>query len=321
MASAAPAAGALTAGALGAMVSTLKVLVLLAGDTLFAASVAVACTACVPSPRAVTGVQVKTPAAVAVVLQTAAPSTRTATVLLASAVPLYVGVAVESAAPFAGAETTGAAGLTVSTMKEIVLLAGEMLPAASAAMALTEWAPWLSAVTGVQLNVPAARAVVEHTVAPSTEMVTVLPASAVPLYVGVAVESVAPLAGVATTGATGITVSTVKEFALLTGDTLPAASVAMALTEWAPWLSAVAGVQLKVPAATAVVEHTVAPSTETVTVLPASAVPLYAGVAVLSVLPADGAVTAGASGTMVSTVKVLVLLPGEALFAASVAVA
>ena len=78
---------------------------------------------------------------------------------------------------------------------------------------------------------------------------------------------------------------------------------------------------MKTPAEVAVTLQTTAPSTCTTTELPASAVPLYAGVAVLSVLPADGAVTAGASGTMVSTVKVLVLLPGEALFAASVAVA
>ncbi len=79
---------------------------------------------------------------------TTAPSTETVTVLPASAVPLIAGVGLLIEAPFAGALTTGAAGAVVSTVKGTAAELGEVLPAASVAVALALCAPsarvWLA---------------------------------------------------------------------------------------------------------------------------------------------------------------------------------
>ena len=57
------------------------------------------------------------------------------------------------------------------------------------------------------------------------------------------------------------------------------------------------------------------------TVALASALPLIVGVVLLVVLPLVGAVTIGAGGGVVSTVKLTVVELGDVLFEASVAVA
>ena len=68
--------------------------------------------------------------------------------------------------------------------------------------------------------------------------------------------------------------STMKLLVLELGLVLPATSIAVARTVWGPSASGAAGVRLQVPAAVAVVVPTDTPSTMTVTVEPASAVPL-----------------------------------------------
>ena len=81
-------AGAVTAGTEGARLSTVKVLVLLTGEALVAASRLIALTECGPALRAAGCGQLKAPAAEATPTQTDAPSTLTVTLLLGSAVPL-----------------------------------------------------------------------------------------------------------------------------------------------------------------------------------------------------------------------------------------
>src|SRR5207237_134271 len=103
-------------GAFGATVSTLKLRGLLGLDVFAAASVAVATARCAPSAMAAAGMQVNAPLASAATVHTGAPSTVTRTVLLASAVPLKVGVDVESTARSAGVLSTGAEGAAVSTV-------------------------------------------------------------------------------------------------------------------------------------------------------------------------------------------------------------
>ncbi len=162
---------------------------------------------------------------------TTVPFNETVTVLWASAVPERTGVVALTNAPLAGVSTTGAEGATVSTLKELGLETGLVLPAASVARAVAEWSPCESAVLGVKLQWPELSASAVPATIPSKDTVTVLWASAVPEMRGVEVLTMAPLAGVTTNGATGATVSTVKERELVAGPVLPAASAAWAVTE------------------------------------------------------------------------------------------
>ena len=105
--------------------------------------------------------------------------------------------------------------------------------------------------------------------------VTVLPASAVPVSVGVLSPVVVPLAGASTTGAGGGVVSTMNVLVAESGLVLPTESVARASTVCTPSESTVVGVKLQSPLAdTVTVEVSTFPSTMRVTVLPGSAVPL-----------------------------------------------
>ena len=106
-------------------------------------------------------------------------------------------------------------------MKVFVFELGLVLPAASVAVARTVWLPSASGVVGVKLQLPLASAVVVPTAVPSTITVTVLPASAVPLYVGVVSFVVEPFAGVVTTGAAGAVVSTMNVFVFELGLVCP----------------------------------------------------------------------------------------------------
>ena len=73
-----------------------------------------------------------------------------------------------------------------------------------------------------------------------SRIVTVLLASAVPAIVGLLLFVEADVVVIA--GAVGTVVSTVSVIAVEAADTLPAASVALAVIEWAASLKAVTGV-------------------------------------------------------------------------------
>ncbi|TYZ39161.1 hypothetical protein C2U34_26325, partial [Ralstonia solanacearum] len=118
-------------------------------------------------------------------------------VLLASAVPVRVGVASLVAPPAAmvpvsGATLsvtltrTGAAGAAVSTVRANAELAVLTLPAASVAVAVRLWLPSANAVVGEKVQLPEASAVVVPTSVMPSKMLMVLLASAVPVSVGVA---------------------------------------------------------------------------------------------------------------------------------------
>jgi hypothetical protein len=119
-------------------------------------------------------------------------------------------------------------------VKVLVLLLTLVLPAASVAVALTVWLPWAKAVGWLRLQLPLAVAVVVPMLLPSTIIVTVELASAVPEYNGVVMFVKLPLAGVRATGAAGGVVSTVKLLVLELALAAELPTIAVALTVWLP---------------------------------------------------------------------------------------
>ena len=204
-----PLAGVETTGADGAVVSMVKVFIAEALETLPPASVAVTCTVWLPSAIAADGVKEKGPVAPAMVVPMGKPSTYTVTVVLASAVPVTGGRLLLVRLPFAGVLRVGAVGGVASTVKVFTTEAGEGLPAASAAVALTVCEPGVRALAETQDHAPSTSAEVTQTAAPSSEAVTRAPGSEVPVSVGRG-PVVLPFAGEVTTGAAGERVSTRK---------------------------------------------------------------------------------------------------------------
>ena len=194
---------AVSTGAAGAPVSTLKLTVPEASPVLPAASVAVSEMACGPSPSGVAGVKLQVPAASAIRLPRMMAPSRMVMVASGSALPVKVGVvssvvvpsligAVTAPASSPMAVSTGAAGAPVSTLKLTVPEAGPVLPAASVAVSEMACGPSPSGVAGVKLQVPAASAIaVPRMMAPS-RMVMVASGSALPVKVGVVSSVVVP---------------------------------------------------------------------------------------------------------------------------------
>jgi hypothetical protein len=179
------AAGAVSTGDSGATVSTEKPRVAEGTLVLPAASVAVALAVCAPCASGAATVKLQVPEGLAVTVPAFAPSSFTLTVLLASAVPEMTGVGVLTKA--AGPMSTGAAGATVSTVKPRAEEGALVLPAASVAVAVTVCAPCVSGEAVARLQSPEASAVTVLALPPSSRTATVLPASAVPEMIGVAV--------------------------------------------------------------------------------------------------------------------------------------
>src|SRR5206468_984490 len=152
-------------GAGGAAVSTVSVRAADADDVLPLASVAVAVSVWLPSPRSVVGVKLQTPLASAVAVPSEVVPSRTVTVLFASAVPVMVGVAslvwlspcVPVSLAAASVSPVGAAA-AVSMVNARDADAVEVLPAASAAVAVSAWLPSPSADAGVKFQAPSAPA-------------------------------------------------------------------------------------------------------------------------------------------------------------------
>ena len=188
-----PALGADTVGATGATVSTVNARVV-AGPVLPAGSVAVTANTCGPLLRGVVGVQLQLPLASAVAVQTGAPPSVTFTVLPGSAVPLIVGSVLDVVLLAAGEVTTGAVGAVVSTVNVRV---GEVRlpPPESVTVAAMVCGPLLSALLGVQFQLPLASAVVLHNVTPPS-LTTTLPLGApVPAMTGVVTLNTWPAVG------------------------------------------------------------------------------------------------------------------------------
>ena len=106
------------------------------------------------------GVKLQSPEPSAVVLPSAITPSYTVTVLLASAVPLIVGVVSEVCVPSAGVTITGAAGAIESIVTSTWFDAPLTLPAASVAVAVKLCAPSASGAAGVKVQSPDPSAVV-----------------------------------------------------------------------------------------------------------------------------------------------------------------
>ena len=74
--------------------------------------------------------------------------------MLASAVPVKVGVLSLVTAPSAGAVIVGADGAEVSTVISVIPEVALMLPAASVAVAAISWSPSAKPVPGVKVQTP-----------------------------------------------------------------------------------------------------------------------------------------------------------------------
>ena len=267
------------------------------------------------------GAQLHAPFASAVAIHTGVVPSTTVIWLDASAVPAITGVVSLIEPPDAGLLTTGAAGAVVSTVSSRATELALVFPAASVAVATRACEPSLSAVPDVQLQLPFASAVAVQIVVLPSLTATLLFASAVPLIVGLVLFVTVPETGLVSSGADGGVWSIVKVTAADAGLALPAGSVATAVNVCEPSLSAVPGMQFHAPALFAItVQMTVLPSL-TVTLLPASAVPLIEGCEVVSVAPAVGPLMTGATGAVVSIVNASAVETGLALPAASVATA
>ena len=204
-----------------------------------------------------------------------------------------VGASVPSAPP----------GLVLSTVTPIRLPSSLVLPDSSVWRASTSPSAYSPAGSSKPLPAPsfqvAPPSVEYDQVAPGSRPATVTVPSMVTPSPSVPVSFAN-----ASVGAFGATVSTVSSNVLLTGDSFPATSVAMAVKLWPP--SARAGVsKLQFPPLSVTVVPIALPSRNTVTVLPASAVPLKIGV-VSSVLDPAGRspVTLPVSSVAVSIVGI-----------------
>ena len=175
----------------------------------------------------------------------------------------------------------------------------ETLPAESVAVVVSEYTPSSSAVVRVMEKLPLSSAVVVPKTTDPFLRVTIELASAVPDIVGV--ESFVSEILVKEVGTFGAVVSIVIERAEEVEDTLPAASVAVAVIEYVPSSSAEVRVMEKLPLLSAVPVPTEEELIKRVTVEPASAVPVIVGVESLVVVE-EVAKEVGASGTVVSIV-------------------
>ncbi len=219
--------------------------------------------------------------------------------------------------------TVGIAGAVVSIVRLNAALGVLTLPAVSVAVTVMACAPSPKPVLGVNVQLPDASAVaVPSSVVPSYTLI-VLPASAVPVSVGV-VSSVLPPETIAPTieptssvtplivGAAGAVTSPVT-VTDADGPVLPAASVTVTPIT-VPTGSGVVGVYVHAPlgSATTVASGVPSPFVSMFTVAPASAVPDNDVPSV--------AFTVGIAGAVVSTVRPNAALGALTLPAASVAV-
>jgi hypothetical protein len=237
-------------------------------------------------------------------------------VLPAGAVPMKVGVvslvrlSVLDAPVSEAATRSGTDGATTELLT-IVIESGDVaalvLPAASVAVAVMACVPWARAeLVTVQLPLESAVAV-PIWVEPANTL-TVLPASAVPVKVGVVsvvtlsvldepVSDAAVRSGVETAGAAASIWTVIADDAALV---LPELFVAVAVMTSVPWPRVTVAVQLP-PESAVVVPISVEPE-YSFTVLPAGAVPVNVGVVslvLLSVLDApvsDAATRSGVDG-------------------------
>ena len=131
----APFAGTIDDGAVGRVVSIVKLLMSEKPLVLPARSVTVTFMVCKPSASALPGLYDQLPEALVVAVPIGAPSRYTATVLLGSAVPVKVGGLLLVLAPLAGVTARAAAGALVSIVKVLVLEKPPVLPAASVDLA------------------------------------------------------------------------------------------------------------------------------------------------------------------------------------------
>ena len=148
-----------------------------------------------------------------------------------------------------------AGGGVISTVKVKPPEGELLLPAASVATTVKVCEPLLIGVAGVKLHAPLLSATAVPMLLPSRRMVTVAPGSAVPLSVGVGSLVVSPTSSAPVrpstlsttcvmTGVPGATLSTVILQVFDVPLTLPAASMAFALSTWPPSCRCTLGVKL-----------------------------------------------------------------------------
>jgi hypothetical protein len=313
-----PLVGDVINGANGAVESIRIVTTVLEGDIFPDVSVDFAVKLCDPDVSALDGVNVKV-APVTVAVPADVPSTYTVTVVPATVVPDIIGITLFVEIPVKGIDIVGAVGATVSIVRDIDVLNGDVFPAVSVAFEVTLCVPSAILVVGVKVNVPAGDAVVVPAEIESISIATTVLPSALPDIIGLLLLVDNPLTGDVIIGADGAIVSTVIEIDADCGDMLPAASVASTLIVCVADESATVGVNEKlVPEAVTVPTTTL--SKYTLTLEPASVVPDTIGLLLIVTDPLVGESIIGVAGAVESIITVMILLNGETLFELSVAV-
>jgi hypothetical protein len=313
-----PLVGDVINGANGAVESIRIVTTVLEGDIFPDVSVDFAVKLCDPDVSALDGVNVKV-APVTVAVPADVPSTYTVTVVPATVVPDIIGITLFVEVPVKGIDIVGAVGATVSIVRDIDVLNGDVFPAVSVAFEVTLCVPSAILVVGVKVNVPAGDAVVVPAEIESISIATTVLPSALPDIIGLLLLVDNPLTGDVIIGADGAIVSTVIEIDADCGDMLPAASVASTLIVCVADESATVGVNEKlVPEAVTVPTTTL--SKYTLTLEPASVVPDTIGLLLIVTDPLVGESIIGVAGAVESIITVMILLNGETLFELSVAV-
>jgi hypothetical protein len=213
-----------------------------------------------PTARLDDGVKVHAPEALAVTVPIDTPASKIVTTDNGSAVPVNVGVCVAVGEVIAGNVTADDVSTTTVNVDDVV----DTLPAKSVTVEVNVWLvpvsePVNTPVVNVQL--PAASTVAGTPANPSTEIETAEPISAAPAKFNVVFlvrlsEFAVPVSDAAIRSgalASGAAVSIVNDNVADEADGDPPLKPAVAVIEWAPTASGVAGWKLYVPPALAVV--------------------------------------------------------------------
>ncbi len=305
---------AVTVGARGAVISRIVILTEFDGEVFPATSVAVISSVCTPSVSAGDVVIDHVPPAETVPVPIVLPDP-SFIVMIAPTSPVPVIVGVVSLVAYGAvvspptAVIAGVRGGVISRILTLRVVGADVFPRASVAVSERVCVPTLRAVLGVIDQFPDASTVpVPRTVPEAFLRVIVLPTSPVPVIVGVVsgvlYGAVVSTSTAVTVGERGAVVSIVTLVAV-TGETLPATSVAVISTGLDHSGMAVGAVHVQFPTAVPVpLQMRVPEPSRTRTSAPDSVVPENVGVASAVIYGAltspPIAVTIGASGGVVS---------------------
>jgi len=292
-------------GVVGAIVSTINVVD--AVDEVFPPlSVVLTLNVVLPSPKDVEEVRVQSPFPSTTPVPTRDPlPSSMVNIVHGSPVPVIVGVLVLTKDPLPGVRITTGVG-AVESIVNVLVVTEETFPALSVVLTLSVILPSGSDVDEVRVQSPFPSTTPVPTSDPlPSNMVNIVPASPVPVMVGVVSFVVIPLVGLLIIGVDGTIVSIVRE-RLVGEDVFPEGSFSVTTKAFVPSPRAGDMVQFQSPLLSTVALHVSPFGPVTVIESPVVPVPVSVGVLSFILAPFVGELTVGASGAVESIVKVVV---------------